>query len=70
MGKYKTEAARFLSGKKSWYFVFTERGYLLAVGNEFTVFVDDETGKTRFFPDMGGYHFSRKERLDAQIEKL
>jgi hypothetical protein len=64
---YKHQKGSYLPDRGFWCMTFEERGYFLAVGDQFAVFVNDQTGQTRIARGVGIY---RQEDLNREIEKL
>ena len=68
--RYKNRTLRYLPDKRTWYATFEERGYLLAIGDQFTVFIEDPHGKSRLVRGKGDGSLFTKQELDAEIRRL
>ncbi|MEK7952471.1 hypothetical protein [Luteolibacter soli] len=64
---YKNRAPIYLPANRTWYTCFEERGMLLAAGEQFTVFLDDPTGRTRLHRDTGKRDWLSRERLEKLL---
>lgn len=70
LASYKHQKATFLQGCDYWCLTFEERGGLLAVGDQFAVFVESRSEKVRIVRGAGLMHVLTKQKLDAEIERL
>jgi hypothetical protein len=60
---FKNRAPVYLPANGIWYTCFEERGMLLAAGEQFTVFLDDSTGRSRLHRNTGKRDTLSRERL-------
>ena len=67
---YKRQKARYLTDKRYWCLTFEERGYFLAVGDQFAVFINDRSGVGRLVREVGYVNIWTKEKLEEEINKL
>lgn len=64
---YKNRTPIYLPANSTWYTCFEERGMLLAAGDQFTVFLDDTTGRARLHRGTGKRDWLSRERLEKLL---
>lgn len=70
LNKYKIDNIFYEEKAGCWVVTFVERGGLLAVGEQFTVFVDANSGLANLFGDMGRLHVRTQNNLEKKINEI
>jgi hypothetical protein len=64
---YKSDKTFYIEEKGLWVITFYEKGYFLVVGNQVTVLVNENTGKSYLHKNCGFLHPLTKKNLEQVI---
>lgn len=67
---YKRQSATYIKDKSWWCMTYEERGYFLAVGDQFAVLIEADSGRTKIIRDAGWVHVATKAKLEQEIANL
>ena len=70
LNSYKREKGTYIPDKAHWCMTYEERGYFLAVGDQFAVLIEDSSGRARIIRGAGWVNVATKAKLEREIAKL